>query len=180
MANNIKVGSIAGTGAALNISCGFEPVYVHIYNPNDAGSLAPSMTWWAGMGAGDALKGSTTAGDVEETTNGITVYAGAENLALTGTVAVTAASKVVTGTSTLFLSEVAEGDLIQVDDTKEVRRVDVVLSNTSLTVDDNFDTADASSTATNLTGPAKGFTLGADADVNVSGETFFYLALGAN
>ena len=83
-ASNVIVGSVAGTGAALNVSLGFVPSYVKVFNPNDAGSLFPSMEWFNGMATASGFKSlksvdSGATGNASSnyvTTNGITAYAG--------------------------------------------------------------------------------------------------------
>lgn len=111
----VVTGSIAGTGATINISLGFIPRYVKVFNYNDAGALYPTVEWWEGMPAASGLKnkrqavnegGTATYSVVNEriTANGISEYAGSANA-------------------------------------------------------------------------SKGFTIGADTDINVSGETVYYLAL---
>jgi hypothetical protein len=107
-----KSGSIAGTGAALTINLGWTPAYVKVFNPNDAGSLWPTLEWVGGMPDASGFKtlktldnGATgNASSNKITANGITPYAG--DIATT-----------------------------------------------------------------------KGFTIGADADINVSGETLFWIAM---
>lgn len=109
---NYVVGSVAGTGSAINVSLGFIPDYVKVFNPNDAGSLWPTLEWCTGMAAASGFKtlksvdsGSTgNASSNKITSNGISTYAGSSSA-------------------------------------------------------------------------AKGFTIGADADINVNGETIYYLAL---
>lgn len=85
----VAVGSVAGTGAAINVSIGFKPRYVKVYNPNDAGALYPTVEWWEGMAAGHGLKllkvvdsGATgNASQNKITANGISQYAGAATAA---------------------------------------------------------------------------------------------------
>lgn len=110
---NIKIGTVEGTGAAINVSCGFTPVYVKLVNIDDAGGLAPTLEWFSGMGAGDALK------TLKIVDSGTTANASSQII-------------------------------------------------TSLGIDTYAGSASA----------AKGFTIGADTDVNVSGETILYLAIG--
>lgn len=76
-------GSVEGTGAAINVQLGFIPVYVKCYNHDDAGSAAPSVEWWTGMGAGHGLK-NTTDTQAKITTGGISEYAGADGTASKG------------------------------------------------------------------------------------------------
>lgn len=89
MMQEVITGSVAGTGAAINISIGFQPSYVKVFNPNDAGTLYPTMEWINGMGAGKGFKtlkiaDNATTGNLSSTfvsTNGITAYAGASSAA---------------------------------------------------------------------------------------------------
>lgn len=81
---NIKVGSVEGTGSAINVSVGFDPAYVKCFNYDDAGGLAPTIEWWDAMTDGHGLKtlksidsGSTgNASSAKITSNGISAYAG--------------------------------------------------------------------------------------------------------
>ena len=107
MKGHIASGSVAGTGAAQDVVLGFVPVYVKLFNYDDAGNAAPTMEWWDGMTDGHGLK-NTTDTQAKVTSNGISAENG------------------VAGASGL------------------------------------------------------GFTIGADADINASGETIFYLAIGPN
>jgi hypothetical protein len=107
MKGQIVTGSVEGTGAAINVSLGFTPVYVKLINIDDAGGLEPTFEWWSGMASANALKTLGTPTRNLATSNGISTYAGS-------------------------------------------------------------DTA------------SKGFTIGADTDVNASGETILYIAIGPN
>jgi len=88
MFNNIFVGSVEGTGAAINVETGFKPRYVKVLNIDDAGSLNPTIEWFEGMTAAYGLKnlrqavdegGTATYSVVNEiiTSLGISQYAGA-------------------------------------------------------------------------------------------------------
>lgn len=83
----IRTGSVEGTGSAINVSLGFVPDYVEVYNYDDAGSLNPILKWWKGMTDGHAVKevkqavdeGGTATYDVgpqKITSGGISEYAG--------------------------------------------------------------------------------------------------------
>lgn len=72
-----------------------------------------------------------------------TVTVNAANAA--GSIAVTAGSNVVTGTSTSFVSAFRVGQWINVRSTNETRRITSIANNTYLTVDRNIVTANASS-----------------------------------
>lgn len=118
-------------------------------------------------------------GDSAELLNslGITPFAGeAPFTKLTGTVAATSGSATLTGTNTSFLTELKVGDTIKLYDGQELV-VSAIASATSLTVS----TAATASVATNVAirkdGRKAGFTIGADADINVSGETIVYMAI---
>jgi len=70
---------------------------------------------------------------------------GRQSYTAVGTVAVTASSTAVSGTGTFFKSQVGIGDRITVLDIGQTRTVVAVNSDTSLTVDTAFTTADTSS-----------------------------------
>ena len=82
--NEVIIGAVAGTGSAINVSLGFKPRYVKVWNPNDAGSLFPMMEWFEGLTAAYGFKylkiadnGAT--GNLSSTlvtSNGISQYAG--------------------------------------------------------------------------------------------------------
>lgn len=84
MSNGFKSGSITGTGAAITVSIGWIPEHVEVVNPNDAGSLWPTLKWWKGFADASGIKtlrtvdnGSTgNASSNKITTNGITPFAG--------------------------------------------------------------------------------------------------------
>ena len=72
---NIKVGTYEGTGAAINISLGFTPDYIIVWNAEDGDA---KWEWFNGLGAGDALATANhdTAQQSLITSNGIDAYAG--------------------------------------------------------------------------------------------------------
>lgn len=83
------VGTFTGTGSAINVSCGFIPDYVKVYNDNDAGGLAPSIERWKGMPAASGIKNlkavdnGTTGNAVNSrvTSNGLSDFAGSSSAA---------------------------------------------------------------------------------------------------
>jgi hypothetical protein len=77
MDNNIKVGKVVGTGAALNISLGFIPDYFRIINYTDG---TRTDEWFEGMTDGHSIATIAAAGPVKNTTNGVTPYAGSSSL----------------------------------------------------------------------------------------------------
>ena len=111
--NEVAVGSVAGTGAAINISIGFKPRYVKVFNYNDAGALYPTLEWWEGMPAASGLKTKSI------TDSGATGLKSSERI------------------TSLGISQYEGGGSVAAD----------------------------------------GFTVGADTDVNVSAETFYYMAV---
>jgi hypothetical protein len=72
MATITKIGSVVGTGAAINISVGFIPDYVLIANTTD-GTVVDH--WWSGMAAGTSIKIDAAAA-TRAASDGITAYAG--------------------------------------------------------------------------------------------------------
>lgn len=89
--NNMVRGSVAGTGAAINVVCGFVPGYVKVFNPNDAGSLFPTMERFQGMAAASGFKtlgvvDNATTGNKSSnyvTTNGLSDYSGTSGAGFT-------------------------------------------------------------------------------------------------
>lgn len=182
-----KKGTFIGTGATLRIEAGFEPDYVKVLNLNDAGGLEPELEWIAGMTDDYAIKKTGTPTRDLITSLGITPDAGQEgSFPLTGTLAVAAGSAVVTGTSTEFLAELKEGDLINVGDIANpltgakqqiIRKVLAIASATSLTVSQDFDETRSTVLGHRQAGRESGFLLGADTDVNVDGEAGVWIAM---
>jgi hypothetical protein len=103
----IKIGTVVGTGAAINVSCGFQPEAVILFNGNDAGAAHPIMFWADNMAAASAIK-LLAATQARISTLGISTYPGTS------------------------------------------------------------------------AGAGKGFTIGADTDMNVAGESLTYIALRSN
>lgn len=74
----VAVGTYTGNTAAQNISLGFTPTYVKVWNATDGDT---SWEWFSGLGAGDALK-SINHADTQFsllTSNGIDAYAGSSS-----------------------------------------------------------------------------------------------------
>jgi hypothetical protein len=177
----IKTGAFTGTGVALNIEVGFTPKYVKIVNLNDAGALdPPGLEWMAGMADAAALKlVGTTVAYSQLTTLGITPYDGDAGMtALTGTIALTLNSAVLTGTNTKFTTELRAGDVIRSDYDGKTFKVLSITSATSLVADAVAEATVATKAFTRVNGRAEGFTLGADTDVNVDGEAGVWMAIG--
>lgn len=45
----VAAGTVEGTGAQIDVDCGFDVGYVKAFNYDDAGGLAPMIEWWYGM-----------------------------------------------------------------------------------------------------------------------------------
>lgn len=71
----IKIGSFTGTGAAINVSVGWVPDYLHVWNATDGDA---SWVWFNGLGAADALAlaNHDTAQQSLITSNGVDAYVG--------------------------------------------------------------------------------------------------------
>jgi len=52
----VSVGSVAGTGAAINVSLGFKPDYVKVVNYTDTAGAVPTIEWFSAMTAAHGLK----------------------------------------------------------------------------------------------------------------------------
>jgi len=74
-------GTVEGTGAAINVKCGFKPRYVKLFNVDDAGSKMPILEWHDQLGAGYGIKwliGTTYTTPSIITSLGITLYCGSD------------------------------------------------------------------------------------------------------
>ncbi len=84
----VAVGTYTGDTAAQNISLGFTPTYVKVWNATD-GDIC--WEWFSGLGTGDALQ-TTNHADTQLsliTSNGIDTYAGSSSAAKGFTVGTT-------------------------------------------------------------------------------------------
>lgn len=82
---NIVVGSVVGTGAALNVQCGFVPSHVRVVNATDGTDIDE---WFQGMAAGTSIRNNSAAVALRANPDGITPYAGAVNAACGFTIGV--------------------------------------------------------------------------------------------
>lgn len=76
MANEVFVKAMAGTGANIDVYCGFQPSYVRVKNITSAGG--EELEWFVGMTDGHAFKrvygaGAATDPNTKITTLGITM-----------------------------------------------------------------------------------------------------------
>lgn len=73
MADNIRMGTITGNGAAQNISLGWIPDWVQVANATDGDVID---FWWNGMTAQTSIKIDTAAA-TRAAPDGISTYTGA-------------------------------------------------------------------------------------------------------
>jgi len=89
--NNLAVGTCDGTGAAINVCCGFIPRYVKVWNTEDAGSLMAEVEWCKAFELISALDEGIMheGGDDSDrqllATGGISEYAGGDEIVYDGT-----------------------------------------------------------------------------------------------
>lgn len=183
--NNFFVtGTVVATGAAMNVVCGFKPKKVTIHNE----TTNIGLEWTDSMAAAKGVKTLAAGTRSFLASAGISQYGGAvAPAALTGTLAVTAASPVITGTSTKFLSETKVGDIIAIPGVgntgiggtattdQAYGRVVSIASDTSLTCDRAFDYSASGKAGFNTSGIGEGFTLGTDS-INTSTNVLHYIA----
>lgn len=77
MATIVKTGTVTGTGAAINVSIGFEPDYVKVIN-DTAGAF---LEWYSSMTDGHGYKRVAAGTGTKITANGISIYAGSDTAA---------------------------------------------------------------------------------------------------
>lgn len=70
----VKIGTVTATGAAINVSIGFQPDEVEVMNISDATNFT-SLLWRYGMSAANAIKRKLSTWSFI-TTLGISQYAG--------------------------------------------------------------------------------------------------------
>jgi hypothetical protein len=72
MPTNIKTGTVTGTGASLNVSVGFAPDYVKVWND----TAGDQLEWASNMTAGHAFKRVAAGTGTKITTGGISLFTG--------------------------------------------------------------------------------------------------------
>lgn len=72
MPTNIKVGTVTGTTAAINVPCGFAPDRVTVYNGADGSCLE----WFSSMADGAAFKTIAAGTRTVISSGGISKFAG--------------------------------------------------------------------------------------------------------
>lgn len=74
MSDQVRTGTVTGTGAAINVAVGFTPSVVHIFNETDPGMYI----WTDTMANAEMVKlVDGTVALTFPTTNGVSTYAGA-------------------------------------------------------------------------------------------------------
>jgi hypothetical protein len=159
-------GTCDGTGAAINVCLGFDPSYVKVINAEDAGSLMAEVEYWKDMAViaaidnGIMLEGGDDADRQLLATGGISAYAGGD---------------------TIVFDSASGGwvdNLTDLTDKEEVY-VDGHYKRTAAT-DDAYrcygDAVDPNPKHGMTVKTAKGFTIGANADLNVNGEQLIWIA----
>lgn len=149
--------TVSNPAVAVNIVLGWTPRYVRCWNVNDLAS----HEYFDGMTAAYSLKSANHADTQHSsvTSNAITQYAGrAPGASITGTVAVTADSAAVTGTSTNFVGELAVGDTIVING--ETRDVVTITSSTAMTMSAAYVATASGVAAYDMDGKGAGVTLG--------------------
>ena len=73
-------GTVEGTGAAIDVVCGFTPTHVRVVNWDGVAS----MEWFTGMGAAGGYKVVAAGTNSKVTTNGISEYAGVSGVTSNG------------------------------------------------------------------------------------------------
>ena len=176
--NVMAVGNFIGTGAALTVECGFAPRRVEVLNL----TKLSSTTWVYGMTTNwdegfHAIDSGAGAVDFSALTSaGISAYAGAPmNTTITGTIAISAGSAAVTGTSTEALSQLRVWDEILVDGL--VYGIVAIASDTAFTLDRPIGaTAVSGAALVRVTGRQAGFTIGTTATLNSDNDVCCYTA----
>lgn len=147
----------AEASAGKNVDVGFIPAYVKIVNENAVVTENATLERFRGMDPAQSIAGVIIADDgttsdeniVNDTTNGLSDFDDGSvaqvETALTGSnFAKTEGSTLVTGTGSLFTTEVNVGDRINVGD--EVLEVASITSNLLLNTTTKFRTTDATVT----------------------------------
>ena len=165
--NDVKVGTFTAVAASnVDVELGFEPSMVTLLNPAtaDHGSYVlggAQLETVSDVCASCALDMIDFAGEGPLTD-------------LTGTLACTAGLVAVTGTNTLFTTELVVGESIQIDG--NVYKVAAIASATGLTLDHGISATVTAALAKRVEPRGVGFTLIAGAALNDDGETITFVA----
>ena len=88
--NRIFTGTYTGTGAAVNVSLGFVPAKVEIFNETDGDDR---WVWFKGMTDGHAYQSAAAGTNSKITSNGVSEYDGVRGSAAVGFTAGSALSE---------------------------------------------------------------------------------------
>ena len=172
------LGTFTGTGQIINVEVGFIPRFLAAFNYNDAGAVYPLNLWFQVMPAASACKITTATARI--TTLGFSEFAGeAPNKTLSQTATMSAAATTFTASAATIITELKAGDVIRVGAGTAMEEFTVVsVSGATVTVNVAATVAKSAGSPIVLgTGRQPGFVIGADTDMNVSGEVGYYLAL---
>jgi hypothetical protein len=151
--------TVSNPAVAVNLVLGWQPRYVRAINVNNLASYE----YFDSMDDGTSLDNGNDA-DTQWSVNAadsITLYAGRNaGAAVTGTVAVTAASPTITGTSTNFVGELAVGDKVTING--ETVAILSITSSTVATADKPFVATATGASLYDMLGKGEGVTLGTD------------------
>lgn len=168
--SEIATGTCDGTGAAINVCLGFTPEYVKVWNVEDAGSKLPVLEWMRAMAVFSALDEGVKDTGLDDTDYDRTVMAADGIAAYDG------------------------GDELTYDGVTDSRWEDSSGNNAEeVYVDGHYKRDAAGDAAYKCIGDSQigsssprdgakcttppGFTIGADADINVNGEQLIWLAI---
>lgn len=162
--NDVKVGTFTASASAVNVPVGFIPDAVILID-----RATPSMSIGV-IGSGD--NGLNIAAAAAAEAAAFAAWTGEDSLTdLTGTVAMTVDLSTVTGTSTLFTTELAVGESVVIEGI--VYKIVSIASATSMVVDKAAPASISGKTAKRYEGRAEGFTVPAAATVNTTGTIDF-------
>jgi len=176
--NDMATGNLIGTGAAITVECGFAPRRVDVYNLTTLSTTTwiygMTTNWDEGFHAIDSGAGAVDFSAL--TANGISAYAGSPaNSTITGTIAISASTAAVTGTSTEFLSQLRVNDVVLVGGLEY--KVIAIASDTACTLDRPIGTTAVSGAAVvRVTGRQAGFTIGTTSTLNADNNVMAYTA----
>lgn len=84
IASDIKTGSFSCTGSDYNVSLGFQPRFVKVWNITNATHKGSALEWTSDMTADTAVLVNGTATGSLLATNGVSAYAGSAGSAAVG------------------------------------------------------------------------------------------------
>jgi len=166
MEGKIAIGTCDGTGAAINVCCGFTPRFVALLNPDDAGSIFGLALWWKMFSLHTdwdegVLLDVATPDVTRMTTGGISAYAGGDTIVYDGATDNRWENTAGTNVEESFVN----GHYIRTATTDPAYQC----------VGDSL-CGSSPQDGQRLTTP-EGFTIGTNADLNQDGEQLFWVAI---